>query len=126
MENNLLFVYGTLRPSSGHPMAQRLARAGHCLGEASLTGLLHDAGGYPVLTPGAGNVAGEIYALHEPDWDVFDRYEEAFGPEPLYERRLTPVRLTTGPWLEAWAYWYCRPLDGMPRIVSGDWLLWRP
>ena len=107
-------------------MGLKLAIAGNLLGSATLRGSLYDAGHYPVLVSGDDEVRGDLYTIPERYWDELDKYEEALVDPPLYIRRLTPVKMTSGPWLDAWAYWYNQPVEGLVRITSGDWLLWRP
>lgn len=122
MENSFLFVYGSLRPGAGHAQGAALARQGHYLGAASVSGALYRVSHYPALGPGGDAVAGEVYGIPEGYWAVLDAYEEAVGPDPEYRRLVTPVRLQSGLWLQAWVYWYARPLTGLVRIPGADWL----
>ena len=45
-----LFVYGTLRRGSGHPMSRFLAARARLLAGARVPGRLYDLGGFPGLT----------------------------------------------------------------------------
>ena len=49
----LLFVYGTLRRQSPHPMARYLARHARYVGTARVAGRLYDLGPYPGMLPAA-------------------------------------------------------------------------
>lgn len=121
MENSYLFVYGTLRPESGHAMSLWLAQHGHYLGEARLKGTLYQVSYYPGLTPGEGWVTGDVYACAPDVWPMLDEFEGVSGAQPEYERRLTPVLLASGQWLSAWVYWYLHPTGGLASITGGDW-----
>jgi gamma-glutamylcyclotransferase (GGCT)/AIG2-like uncharacterized protein YtfP len=122
MENSYLFVYGTLRPKSGHDMGAWLAQHAHYIGEAKLKGQLYQVSYYPALVKGDDWVVGDVYACPLENWPNLDTFEEAVGLDPEYERHLTPVLLATGQWLSAWVYWYRRPTTGMAAVVGGDWL----
>ncbi|MEC4749948.1 gamma-glutamylcyclotransferase [Methylomicrobium sp. Wu6] len=49
--NHLLFVYGTLRRGSDHPIARHLADNAEWLGFGEFHGLLFDIGAYPGAVP---------------------------------------------------------------------------
>ncbi len=118
----LLFVYGTLRPT--------LATGGHaCLvhdlevvGLATVPGVLVDLGDYPGLVAGEGLVHGELLRITDPAMlTALDAYEECGGPEPLFRRERMLARLGDGTTLDAWAYRYARPPVGARIIASGDY-----
>jgi gamma-glutamylcyclotransferase (GGCT)/AIG2-like uncharacterized protein YtfP len=125
-----LFVYGTLRRASPHPLARRLAARARLLGAASAPGALYDLRAYPGALfdlVSRGRVRGEVYALHtsDPLLRIIDAYEgcaegeatsSGFGRIPLV------VTLDTGRQLEALSYGLAaRPLRARP-IASGDWI----
>jgi len=67
--NDLLFVYGSLRRGSPHPLAIRLAENARWLGLAGYRGLLFDIGAYPGAVPAddpARRVRGDLYRLTDP------------------------------------------------------------
>lgn len=124
----VLFVYGTLRRSAGHPMHTVLRENASLLGPARVRGVLVVVGSYPglVLDAGAGWVHGELYRLRDPVVLVpLDDYEGAgpLDPEPREYRRVrATVQPLEGGEQEAWVYEYARPIDGLPIIASGDFL----
>jgi gamma-glutamylcyclotransferase (GGCT)/AIG2-like uncharacterized protein YtfP len=125
-----LFVYGTLRRDSGHPMAQFLSRQGRFLGPARVAGRLYDLGRYPGLVGAAAPddwVFGDLYELTEGAQTLaaLDRYEDYDPADPsssLFERCLVKARLAAGEVLTAWAYQFRRPVSEEKRIHSGDYL----
>lgn len=117
----LLFVYGTLRRGSSHPLAQRLAETAEYAGEARAPGALYWAGDdYPGLLPTQDEsyTKGDLYLLPDPALlDVLDTYEGA-----TYERRRMPVEsFTMGP-AAAWVYVFLAQANPNQRIESGDYL----
>src|SRR5262245_61422628 len=125
-----LFVYGTLRQGSAHPMARFLAARARLLGMGTAAGRLHDLGDYPGMTEGrAGGerVRGEVHELADPQTALaeLDRYEGCGEGDPrpwLFERALADVALDGGGQVRAWCYYYRGPLEGARQIVSGDYL----
>lgn len=101
-----LFVYGTLRRASPHPMARELARAAHFVGEGKMRGRLHSLGAYPGMTPATDAedwVPGDVYRLQDPAamFPILDQYE---GAE--FVRMLDTVLLDSGTELPCWVYVY--------------------
>lgn len=129
-----VFVYGTLRAGSGHPMSRYLAAHAGYEGAAVLEDAdLYDLGSYPgVWVPGGGRVVGDAYALHpETAGEVrarLDDYEGCGADDPpphRYAPHLRAVTLTDGDTRDAWVYVLRRvPTQAVP-IPSGDWLTWR-
>lgn len=126
-----LFVYGTLRRGSTHPMARRLATAARHVGIGLLRGDLYDLGSFPgaALSPNSnGRIVGDLYALREPTalLDVLDRYENGDDPlDPLFRRISAEVKLAQGRQsVAAWIY-VIEARASEPRILSGDWLAHR-
>ena len=117
----LLFVYGTLRRESSHPLAQRLASTSEYRGEAKIPGNLYWTGDdFPGLIPAEvdATVVGDLYQLDDPALlDVIDVYEGSF-----YERKRLPVESpVTGP-AAAWVYIYLGAVDPARRIEQGDFI----
>jgi predicted DCC family thiol-disulfide oxidoreductase YuxK/gamma-glutamylcyclotransferase (GGCT)/AIG2-like uncharacterized protein YtfP len=130
IEDQYLFVYGTLRHDAGHRMHDLLAQHAILLGEATFRGRLYSVGSYPGVVSSDNStdgVKGEVYYLRE--WNLLlshlDRYEGC-GPEfpapTEYVRQQHEVTLTSGQSLMAWIYIYNCPTDQLPRILSGDFL----
>lgn len=127
MINDLLFVYGTLRRGSRHPLARYLAENAEWLGFADFRGVLYDIGSYPGAVPSgdpAHRLRGEVYRLKDPATilPLLDRYEE-FGeefPEPNeFIRSLQSVRFK-GRALTAWIYLYNRPAGNL-TVLGRDY-----
>jgi gamma-glutamylcyclotransferase (GGCT)/AIG2-like uncharacterized protein YtfP len=118
-----VFVYGTLK--RGQPNHSLLAPFVREVREGRVTGTLVDLGAYPGLVPGQGIVRGELLRL-EPGGVALRRLDDLegfFGPGDLrneYERLLVAVETGGGP-LEAWAYRYAGPVEGVPRLPGGVW-----
>ena len=125
--NPYLFVYGTLRRNSPHPMAAFLARNGRFVGLAKTAGRLYDLGPYPGMLPALHDndwVQGDLYELDDAETVLadLDRYEECpLGqPEPeLFRRELAAVTALDGGSYRAWVYFYCRAVMESQRIASG-------
>jgi gamma-glutamylcyclotransferase (GGCT)/AIG2-like uncharacterized protein YtfP len=124
-----LFVYGTLRPAGGGPLAQFLAGGARLLGTARVPGRLYDLGAYPGLVQPRDSrewVTGEVYEMLQPAQTlaVLDPYEGC-GPADLppnfFERRLAPATLPSGEIRTCWVYFYLGPVDEERRIISGDY-----
>ena len=115
-----LFVYGTLRPGTNHPMQRWLQNRSDDLGPAVYRGRLYQVAWYPALLPSnqpCDRVQGNILRLHEQSlWTQLDEYE---GAE--FRRQEIEVR-QNGRMLRVWAYLYDGPTSGAPRIKSGDFL----
>jgi len=123
-----LFVYGTLRRASPHPMAQFLAQRSSFVGEAAITGRLYNLGRFPGMTEtdtSSERVVGDVYLLDAERALIqeLDRYENAESPLPsFFERGDAEVTLTDGRKIEAMVYWYRGAVDESQRIGSGDYL----
>ncbi len=107
----LLFVYGTLRKGSSHPIAAYLALHARFFAEGKTRGRLLHLGAYPgMVEPEAPEdwVQGDVFELVDPEATLaaLDRYESCAGPNPLYERRKATVTLSTGDKVTVWYYHY--------------------
>lgn len=128
MKDDLLFVYGTLRRGGRWKMAHMLASHGEFIGEAVYRARLYRVADYPCAVPSANpadRVRGDVYSLRDPAslLPLLDEYEGcgAGSGEPAeYVRRCQEIQLLTGKTLSAWVYLYNRPVDGLERIMSGD------
>jgi gamma-glutamylcyclotransferase (GGCT)/AIG2-like uncharacterized protein YtfP len=123
-----LFVYGTLKRRSRHPMARRLAQAAHWVGSARIAGRLYNLGRFPGLKEASATdcwVYGDVYDLGtnaEQTLREMDAYENAESPPPTpYERRLTTVMLEDGTAMQAWVYWYRGAVCEDAFIASGSY-----
>lgn len=122
-----LFVYGTLRAGSSHPMAHRLRVGAKHLGRGSAPGMLYDFGDHPgaVFDPKARyRVIGDIFELKAGPRLLadLDRYEGFTGAEDDWFHRIAiDVALDLGGTVQAWTY----TLVKVPRarlIGTGDFI----
>jgi gamma-glutamylcyclotransferase (GGCT)/AIG2-like uncharacterized protein YtfP len=125
---NLLFVYGTLRRRSRHPMARRLADAARHVGAAKIAGRLYDLGRFPGLKPPRTPedwVQGDVYDLGddaEQTLREMDAYENVDSAPPApYDRQLTPVVRPDGQLVTVWVYWYRGEVKEAHFIASGSY-----
>lgn len=130
MTSRYLFVYGTLKRRSRHPMAAHLAKSATFVGEATIAGRLYNLGRFPGLKEPRSfedRVHGDVYDLGDNADAVLremDAYENAESPPPTpYERELATVRLADGRELEVWVYWYRGEVDEANLIASGSFEL---
>ncbi|HET7585321.1 MAG TPA: gamma-glutamylcyclotransferase family protein [Gemmatimonadaceae bacterium] len=124
-----LFVYGTLRAETGHPMAEMLRARARPLGRAAIQGRLFDLGAYPgaVSSEDARDVVhGEMYELELAHaartllaLDDYEGYDPADPAGSLFVRHEYPVHDTPEP---AWVYFFNGSTDGACRIEGGDYL----
>jgi gamma-glutamylcyclotransferase (GGCT)/AIG2-like uncharacterized protein YtfP len=126
--SHYLFVYGTLRRRSRHPMARRLAGAARLIGTAKIAGRLYDLGRFPGLKEPRSShewVQGEVYDLgdnSERTLQEMDAYENAESPPPTpYERQLATVLLADGRTMKVWVYWYRGDVREEQFIASGSY-----
>jgi gamma-glutamylcyclotransferase (GGCT)/AIG2-like uncharacterized protein YtfP len=118
----LLFVYGTLRAASGHPMHSRLGAEADFLGAGTYRGRLYDLGTFPGAVASRSNlerVQGEIYRLREParTLRMLDAYEDK-----AFRRARATIRRADGLAIRCWIYLYDRSLTRFPLIASGDFI----
>jgi gamma-glutamylcyclotransferase (GGCT)/AIG2-like uncharacterized protein YtfP len=119
----LLFVYGTLRPTLAAGEHARLVHDLEVVGLATVPGLLLDMGDYPGLVAGGGIVHGEVLRITDPArLAALDDYEECGGPEPLFCRERMVARLGDGTTVNAWGYRAARPPLAAKVIASGDYV----
>lgn len=122
MSDELLFVYGTLRPAALAQAPAHIASAvkakAQAIGAGSVSGALHWIAWCPGLVESKdGRVSGDVYALDTTLLATLDAYE---GDE--YERRRIRVTLSDGGELETWAYVYLNANKLGRRIESGDFV----
>lgn len=127
-----LFVYGTLRSDAGGAAHGRFMRGMRRVGRASIAGRLYDAGWYPAAVPSDDpdeRIAGELYAMDADAADgllaALDAYEGCHADAPdesLFVRRIVQAAGEGGDRRAAWAYFFSRPVGGLPRVASGDWI----
>ncbi len=110
-------------------MAGLLRSGTQYLGPGTIRGRLYQVHHYPAAVPSddpGERVHGELYRLLDPALlPRLDDYEEcgAHHPRP-HEYRREPVTVLRpgGDAVIAWAWLYNRPVQGLQRIPSGDFL----
>jgi gamma-glutamylcyclotransferase (GGCT)/AIG2-like uncharacterized protein YtfP len=128
LTSNFLFVYGTLRRASNHPMHKKLANEGRFYAEAELPGLLYEVNGYPgaiYLPDCPQRIKGELHRIDQKLLSVLDQYEECTDDFPLpheYKRSLCSAFTTNHDTIAAWVYLYNYATHGLKQIESGDYL----
>jgi gamma-glutamylcyclotransferase (GGCT)/AIG2-like uncharacterized protein YtfP len=125
-EPNHIFVYGTLRSESDHPMARRLCMRARHVGRGSVPGRLYDLGWYPAGVFDANEkrrIVGDVFALKSGSLLLaeLDAYEAG---DPNYARAVLDVELTVGGTIAAWTYVVTR--EPRARLIqSGDFIAHR-
>ena len=126
-----LFVYGSLRSGSPHPVQSYIKLYFVLLGTATVQGKLYDLGEYPAAIPSEENIfiTGELYRIRRKEefflvMDMLDEYEGIHvepGEIPLFRRETVTVNIDNmiAP---AWIYWYNREVEEGRLIESGDYL----
>lgn len=123
-----LFVYGTLRRYSPHPLARRLQSGARHLGTARAAGRLYELGHYPgaLFHPDdKARIVGDLFGLRHATRLLaeLDRFEGIAEPEALFKRIAIEVRLDQGGAIEAWAYGLTAAPALARRIANGDFML---
>ena len=132
---DVLFVYGTLRPSLiDRALAEaprELITRVRLVGPATVPGLLFDLGAYPGFvhheprdacdqeTPAV--VVGDLIEVTTDQLAVLDAYEECGGPSPLYRRERIQARQQNGSERDCWIYVYARNTSAAALIPSGNY-----
>jgi gamma-glutamylcyclotransferase (GGCT)/AIG2-like uncharacterized protein YtfP len=121
-----IFVYGTLRSESDHPMARRLLSQARLVGKGSAPGRLYDLGWYPAAMFDAGEkrrVIGDVFALKSGGRLLaeLDAYESG---DRFYSRMHLEVSLAGGGAVIAWAYGVAEAPPAR-LIQSGDFIAHR-
>lgn len=122
----VVFVYGTLRSGSRHPMARLLRRHARQLGQGTVTGRLYRLGHYPGAIPVTDprhRVKGDLYRLKTGARWLVARLDAYEGTEYTRTRiRVVGERHR----VMAWIYVLRRQPDPRNLIVGGDWLAPQP
>jgi gamma-glutamylcyclotransferase (GGCT)/AIG2-like uncharacterized protein YtfP len=119
-----LFVYGTLL--TGQPAFDLIAAASIRAASARVAGLsMYNVGRYPMATPGAGELIGELHWLYTQLYAQLLVDLKAYeGPE--YTRRRCLARLVEdNTSVEAWVFVGEQAYGArFPAIAHGDWRRW--
>jgi gamma-glutamylcyclotransferase (GGCT)/AIG2-like uncharacterized protein YtfP len=124
-----IFVYGTLRSDYHHKAHSYIAKYFTLKGKACVRGKLYDCIEYPAGLPDEENffIIGELYEIKDASefskaLQELDDYEGSYdnAGEPALFRRETVKVLYGADEVQAWIYWFNRPITGYQRIISGD------
>ena len=127
MNNDLLFVYGSLLDGDNE-FGNYLMRNTDFVGPAFFKGRLYDCGEYPgAIADNSGyNIKGSIYQLRNATSAliILDDYE-GFGVDQeqpnLFIRKLVTVSIDNKP-IECWVYLYNLAIEVLTEITSGDYM----
>jgi gamma-glutamylcyclotransferase (GGCT)/AIG2-like uncharacterized protein YtfP len=125
-EPSHIFVYGTLRSESNHPMARRLSSQARLVGKGRVPGRLYDLGWYPAALFDASekrSIVGEVFAL-VPGSRLLAELDAYEAGDPNYARTPLQVKLADGRTVTAWAYGV-REAPKARLIQSGDFIAHR-
>lgn len=122
-----LFVYGTLRAESEHPMARRLLSGAKLIGKGSASGILYDLGNYPGATFAStdkSGVIGDVFVLPEDAALLaeLDAYEGTAKEDEDYRRVTIEVRIESGRRIPCWTYQLSNVPPRARVIPSGDFM----
>lgn len=123
-----LFVYGSLR-RGGSRHALLLGAGARAVADGTISGKLYEFGDYPGAVKTADRkrrVRGEVYAFadHAAGLARIDKLESFFpgrSAKSLFVRRLVEVDLDGGRSVEAWVYFYNRPVKRGREMFAGEW-----
>ncbi len=127
MENEYLFVYGTLKKSYDHPLHNEINLYSDFFSEGVYNGKLFLIGEYPgaIVSSNPNDIVyGEVYLLTNANrlLSILDEYEEceAHSPQPTeYIRSLQLIHLNNNASVKAWIYLYNYNTDCLLPINSG-------
>ncbi len=129
MNNDFIFVYGTLRKALVSCVFEDFAKRCEYHADGYLQGLLYLVNGYPGAIASAqqsDKVYGEIYKIKDKHiLHQIDAYEECTQqyPEPHeYQRAKHTISLANGQRIIAWVYLFNHDVQRLTLIKSGDYL----
>ena len=114
-----IFVYGTLREGSNHPMARRLSARARHVGKARAFGRLYDMGWYPAALfddNESTRIIGDVFAM-PPGGRLLSEIDAYEYGDPSYTRFPRNVSLIGGGEVLAWAYGVSEPPNS--RVIPG-------
>ncbi len=129
MQADYLFVYGSLRRGSSHPMQLLLANHSRYCGHARFQGKLYDLEGYPGAISSddpQDRVQGDLLQITSHQLlEQLDSYEgvgSGFTQPNEYLRQVVRIASASAGNLKAWIYLYNRTVAKQRQIHSGDYL----
>ncbi len=126
--NPFVFVYGSLR-RGGAKHVLLLQAGGRPVADGTIAGRLFDLGRYPAAvkaTDRKSRIRGEVYVLPDSTaglakLDRVEGYDHARVAKSLFARRVVTVMLDGGKTLDAWAYFYNKPVKQARELAGGEW-----
>lgn len=127
MNNDLLFVYGSLLDGDNE-FGQYLKHNAMFVNHAFFKGRLFDCGEYPGAIPDdkGYNIQGSVHRLKDTTTGlaILDDYE-GFGANQeqpnLFVRKFITVTYDEQP-IDCWVYLYNLPVEDLTEITSGDYI----
>lgn len=122
-----LFVYGTLRSNSAHPMAEFLRKNASLLGHATMPGRLYRLGDYPgaVYDENAETlICGEVYEIENApvlfaQLDAYEGVEDLPQQPAEYQRALAKVSFN-GSSIYCWTYLCKQENKALPQVPPNN------
>jgi len=115
-------VYGLLRAGESGFAQLGLAEAFTPLGPCHIPGRLYDLGAYPGLTPGPGQVVGELFEVFDASVITrLDAFEDYWPDDPGRTRYGRRKMQLIQPARTAWVYVWVLGLDQARLLPGGDW-----
>lgn len=127
MNNQAVFVYGTLRKGGSNHF--RMASADF-LGEGKISGRMYKIDWYPALLCGGETfVKGELYRVDGETLKALDDFEgitpDATAPRE-YRRVKATVNLSNGETEDAWVWEWTGDISDAQSLDGEDWLAYEP
>lgn len=130
MDEQFIFVYGTLRKEFNHPIHTCISGSIDYMDKAYFRGILYEVGKFPgavAVSDTERRITGELYRIKKPTklfavLDIYEGYHSGFPTKSLFIRVKKKVKLITGKSIQAWIYLYNRPVKKLKEIESGDYV----
>lgn len=128
--NDLIFVYGTLRPEFDGKMSHWFSQFSEHYSRAFYNGKLFMIKGYPGVIPSDNpndRVVGDLCRMVDPalslrNLDYYEGCGNEFKQPTEYLRTETTITKEDGSSVSAWIYLYNLPVKSYLEIESGDFL----
>jgi gamma-glutamylcyclotransferase (GGCT)/AIG2-like uncharacterized protein YtfP len=128
-DNDLLFVYGTLRADTNTPMARLLNQQSQRIGQANMPGQIFDAGSFPAAVydeDAQTMVHGSLHAIPNTNvffqhLDPYEGYNHRSPAESLFVRRQVSTVYQEN-LVTSYAYLFNKSTENLTQINSGDYL----
>lgn len=126
MQSDLLFVYGTLKKNSQHPIAIAFHNKSTFIGTTQLSGCLYRVAWYPAAIFNSNELTsvihGDIFQINDLSiWNVLNEFEGVNEASPQYKKRLIEIIYNEKP-LNVWVYEYIQDIKGLEVISSGNFI----